>query len=195
MHQAMHPGWTVAAILAAVSMVALGAGSGKAERSGAAADHTADRVEIQDLQARYLFALDWQDADAYAATFTADGVLDWAGGVVDGREAIRKEVHGMRAYFEKREQADAPVRPARLRHFISNVVVDFDGDRATGRAYWFELYDDNRDRRPYVGGYGHYEDELRRVDGHWLFTRRKIYNEMLPSRPASSVNPVSEMRH
>ena len=182
------------AVLAAVSMVAVASDGGKGERGGTTADHTADRVEIQDLQARYLFALDWQDADAYAATFTEDGVLDWAGGIVKGREAIRQEVRGMRAYFEKREKADAPTRPARLRHFISNVVIDFDGDRATGRAYWFELNDDNRDRHPYVGGYGHYEDELRRVDGHWLFTRRKIYNEMLPERIASRVNPVAEMR-
>lgn len=153
--------------------------------------HAADRAEIQDLQARYLFALDWQDADAYAATFTEDGVLDWAGGVVQGRDAIRKEVQGMRASFEKHEAADAPTRPARLRHFITNVVLDFDGDHAIGRAYWFELNDDNRDRRPYVGGYGHYEDELRKVDGKWLFTRRKIYNEMLPSRTAGPTNPVT----
>ena len=182
------------AVLAAASVVAFAAGGGKAERGGGGADHTADRVEVQDLQARYLFALDWQDADAYAATFTEDGVLDWAGGVIRGREAIRAEVHGMRAYFEKHEKADAPTRPARLRHFISNVVVDFDGDRATGRAYWFELNDDNRDRHPYVGGYGHYEDELRRVDGHWLFSRRRIFNEMLPDRTASMVNPVAQMR-
>ena len=33
----------------------------------AAREGPADRVEVQDLQARYLFALDWQDADAYAA--------------------------------------------------------------------------------------------------------------------------------
>ncbi len=190
----MHRRWIGIAALAAVLGVAFATGNGKVERGRAPADHTADRVEIQDLQARYLFALDWLDADAYAATFTEDGVLDWASGIARGREAIREEVHGMRAHFDKHEKADAPTRPARLRHFISNVVVDFDGDRATGRAYWFELNDDNRDRRPYVGGYGHYEDELRRVDGRWLFTRRKIYNEMLPARTAGTVNPVAEMR-
>jgi hypothetical protein len=154
--------------------------------------HAADRAEIQDLQGRYMFALDWQDADAYAATFTEDGVLDWAGGVVHGRDAIRKEVQGMRAAFEKHETADAPTRPARLRHFIANVVLDFDGDHAIGRAYWFEVNDDNRSRWSYVSGYGHYEDELRRVNGKWLFSRRKIYNEILPSRTAGPANPVSK---
>jgi hypothetical protein len=26
-------------------------------------------------------------------------------------------------------------------------------------------------------GYGHYEDELVKVNGRWLFTKRRIYNE------------------
>ena len=51
--------------------------------------YAADRAEIEDLQARYMFALDWQDADAYAAAFTEDGVLDWAYSMVRGRETIR----------------------------------------------------------------------------------------------------------
>ena len=153
--------------------------------------YAADRANIEDLQARYMFALDWQDAEAYAATFTEDGVLDWAKGVAEGRAAIAEEARGMRAHFAKFEAADAPTRPARLRHFISNVTLAIDGDRATGRAYWFELNNDVRDRWPYVGGYGHYEDELRRVEGQWLFSRRKIYNEILAARAASAENPVS----
>ncbi|MEO5597256.1 MAG: nuclear transport factor 2 family protein [Novosphingobium sp.] len=40
-----------------------------------------DRAEIEDLMARYLFALDFFDADTYADTFTQDGVLDWAMGI------------------------------------------------------------------------------------------------------------------
>lgn len=165
-----------------------------ASRPGSAAEYNSryaqDRAEIEDLQARYLFALDWQDAPAYAATFTEDGVLDWAGGIVKGREAIAAEVRGMRASFAKKEAGDAPRRPARLRHFITNVVIKVDGDRATGAAYWFEFDNDTRDRWPYSGGYGHYEDELRRVDGHWLFTRRKIFNEVMDSRAAGSTNPA-----
>lgn len=158
--------------------------------SGYDAKYAADRAEIEDLQARYIFALDWQDADAYAATFTEDGVLDWAGGIVHGREAIRAEVRGMRAAFAKKEAADAPRRPARLRHFTTNAVLKIEGDRATHVSYWFELDNDGRDRWPYVGGYGHYEDELRRVDGHWLYTKRKIFNEVMDSRAAGPQNPA-----
>ena len=151
--------------------------------------YAADRAEIEDLQARYMFALDWQDADAYAAAFTEDGVLDWAYGVVRGREAIRAEVHGMREGFAKKEAADAPKRPSRLRHFITNVVLKIDGDRATEVAYWVECNNEVSGRWPLVTGYGHYEDELRRVNGRWLFARRKIYNEVMESRVAGVVNP------
>ena len=155
------------------------------------ANYARDRAEIEDLQARYMFALDWQDAEAYAATFTEDGVLDWAGGVVKGRAAIEQEVKGMRAYFARHEAADAPTHPARLRHFITNIVIEVHGDHAVGRAFWFEMNDDNRQRIPYLASYGNYEDEMRRVDGHWLFSRRKIFNEMLEGRHAPIQNPVS----
>lgn len=98
--------------------------------------------------------------------------------------AIAQEVGEMREQFARRGAADAPKRPARLRHFITNVVLDIKGDRATGCAYWFELTNDTRDRWPYVGGYGHYEDEMRKADGRWLFVRRKIYNEVMDGRTA-----------
>ena len=55
------------------------------------ADNTdaADRAAIIDLQHRYVLAMDYFDADGYAAVFTEDGVLDWARGEVKGRAAIR----------------------------------------------------------------------------------------------------------
>ena len=156
----------------------------------AAMRYAGDRAEIENLQARYLFALDWQDADVYASTFAPEGVLDWAGGVVNGRAAIHKEVEGMHATFAKRAAEDSHRRPARLRHMITSVVLKIDGDKATSRSYWFELDNNNPARTPVVSGYGHYDDELRKVDGHWLFTRRRINNEVMDSRPAGPTNPA-----
>ena len=34
----------------------------------------------------------------------------------------------------------------------------------------------NPERRGVFDGFGHYEDELVKVNGTWLFTKRKIYN-------------------
>jgi hypothetical protein len=150
----------------------------------------ADRSEIENLQARYMFALDWQDPAAYSSTFTEDGVLDWAGGVIKGRDAIFKEVQGMQKTFAQRAAGDAPKRPARLRHFITNVTLKIDGDHGVGKAYWFEIDNTTSGRWPLVTGYGHYDDELRKVDGHWLFARRRINNEVMDSRAAGPTNPA-----
>jgi len=153
-------------------------------------NYARDRAQIEDLQARYLFALDWQDPQLYASTFTPDGVLIWAGGTVTGRPAIVKEMTQAREVDARAAAGVAPLRPARRRHFVTNVVLRVEGDRATSRAYWFEFNDDMRDRRPYLGAYGHYEDELRRVDGQWLYTKRHIFNEQRDDMVATAVNPA-----
>jgi hypothetical protein len=149
-----------------------------------------DRAQIEDLEARYMYALDWLDVDAYAGVFAEEGILDWAHGRAEGREAIREEVRNMRAYFTRLREADAPERPARLRHFLTNMTLQVDGDRAKGRAYWFEINNDHRGRWPYVAGYGHFESEFRKVDGQWLFTFRKIFNECMDHRAADDANPA-----
>jgi len=149
-----------------------------------------DRMQIDELHSRYMFGLDWHDADAVAATFAEDGVLDWLGGVVEGREAIRAEVGQMKAYFGKFEAADAPTRPSRLRHFVTNKVFDIEGDTARTLAFWFEIDNDNRHRWPYVGAYGHYEDEIVRTTEGWRFKRRTIFNENTDVRKGPATNPA-----
>jgi len=57
------------------------------------------------------------------------------------------------------------------------------------RAYWFEIHNRNAGRTPQVAGYGHYDDELRKVDGEWLFAFRRINTEAIESRAAAMENP------
>jgi uncharacterized protein (TIGR02246 family) len=147
-----------------------------------------DRAEIEDLMARYLFALDFFDADAYAETFTEDGVLDWAMGTVEGREAIRAEAAGMKASMAQ-VFGDGTI----IRHFVTNIAISFEGDRASTRAAWFEAYNNGPDGAPKMGTFGHYEDALERIDGRWLFKRRRIVNEFLDGRKAGPGNPVRGM--
>jgi hypothetical protein len=150
---------------------------------------TFDRLAIDELHGRYLFALDWLDADTLSSLFTEDGVLDWAGGVIEGRAAIRRAVIGMEGYFATRGAAESPLRTPRLRHFVTNKIMDIKGDRATTMAFWLELDNDNRHRWPYVGAYGHYEDALIRTNEGWRFSRRTIFNEMMEERKGPAKNP------
>lgn len=147
-----------------------------------------DKAEIENLQARYLLAMDFMDADAYAEVFTEDGILDWAGGEIVGREAIRAFMASGN-YNPARGAAEADW-PAASRHFIMNQVIKVDGDKATAITYWFQA-NNNADRGTMtLGMFGNYVDQLERVNGEWLFSRREIYNEGIPGRnKAGTKNP------
>lgn len=162
--------------------------------AGAAAapvsNYANDRAEIENLQARYLFALDFNDGEAYADVFAPDGRLDWAGGVILGRDQILKETQEMRDRFGTGTHKEKPV----LRHFITNNVIEVRGDIAYGRAYWFEFYNDVPEGQPPIAqAYGSSEDEYRKIDGKWYFTMRKIKNEMMSDRLAGDVNPIRDL--
>lgn len=156
-----------------------------------------DRAEIEDLMARYLFAMDYNDMDAYAATFTEDGELEFASGSAVGRENIKATA----AAFKERIASvykDVDGNPAVLRHVLAQTVIRVEGDRAWARAFWYEMANDgprNASGRltPQLGTFGIYEDELRKVDGHWLFSKRRILNEFLDGRNSGPGNPVPEM--
>jgi hypothetical protein len=139
-----------------------------------------DRALIEDLQARYMFALDFGDVDTYVRTFTENGVLDIGDGPIRGRDAIRKIIGGMPGRKSAPSSKDAQnLRPATGRHNITNIVIAVDGDKATGRAYWFHYGNNNPERKATFDSYGHYEDEMVKVNGKWLFSKRRIYNEQV----------------
>ena len=48
----------------------------------------------------------------------------------------------------------------------------------------------NAEGRMTIGGYGHYEDDLVKVNGEWLFARRRIYNEGNEAWAAPPGNPA-----
>lgn len=149
-----------------------------------------DRAEIEDLMSRYLYAFDWQDADAYAATFAEDGVLEFAGGIERGHAALGQVMRDMAVREKAKADASFPYRRHRVRHYVTNLVLEIEGDTARSTSYWWEFNNDARAGRPYLGTYGHYEDELKRVNGRWLFTHRKVYNEENPALRATDDNPV-----
>jgi len=144
--------------------------------SGAAAtSYAEDRAAIENLQARYLFAMNFHDPDLYVTTFTEDGILDVGSGEIRGRKAIKDVI--ARMPNPKPPAPDSGLWPAVGRHNISNIVIKVEGNKATGRAYWFHYSNDNPKRSAIFDGFGHYEDELVKVNGQWLFSTRRIYNE------------------
>jgi hypothetical protein len=149
-----------------------------------------DRALIEDLQARYLFAFDFGDPEGYAGTFTPDGILDFGQGENKGRQAIAKFIaDGRKRTEEARAKTPAGQRPSIGRHIINNMVIRIDGDKAHGVAYWTHMTS-GPDGRGTVDFFGHYEDDMVKLNGEWLFSRRRIYNEAIPEWASQYVNPV-----
>ena len=150
-----------------------------------------ERAFIEDLQARYMFAFDYGDPQGYAGTFTPDGVLDYGGGEIKGREAIAKFIaDGRKRTEEVRAKTPQGEQPSVGRHIINNMAIKIDGDKARGVAYWTHMTSGSNGRGT-VDFFGHYEDEMVKVNGEWLFARRRIYNEAIPEWASAYVNPVT----
>jgi uncharacterized protein (TIGR02246 family) len=155
-----------------------------------AASYAEDRAAIADLQGRYLFAMDFQDAATYASTFSEDGVITWAQGEVKGRKAIYEFMSS--GTYNPTKGAENGKWPAASRHFITNQVIKVEGNKARALTYWFQATNNTADRRTMVLGlFGHYEDELVKIKGKWYFKSRTIYNEGLEGRhKAGQKNPA-----
>ena len=119
-----------------------------------------DKLEIQELAARYNHAVDSGDGAAYAATFTDDGVMAAGEMKLEGRDALEQFAKGFG------QSQNSP------RHVISNIVVEGDGDHATLRAYIQMFVMDNG--RQQIATAGKYNDDLIKKDGKWRFVRREF---------------------
>ncbi len=157
-----------------------------------------DRAAIVDLQARYVMAMDYLDADGYAAVFAEDGVLDWARGLVEGRAAIREFMATGTYDFTRgappAQTPDGKNWPSTVRHLITNQVVKVDGDKATALTYWIQFNNNaKRDKVEWML-FGSWYDEFVKIDGEWFFSLHRIHNEGNPRTfTAGQENPVQRL--
>ena len=163
-----------------------------AQQPAYSASYAEDRAQIEDLMARYLFAIDYNDWDAYVATFASDGELEFASGTSKGRPAIREMVakfsEGIGKFYHTEDG-----KPAKLRHVILQSVIRVEGDHAWARSLWMEMANHGPQDTMKMGTYGLYEDELKKVDGQWLFSKRRVLNEFIKSRTSGPGNPVRDL--
>lgn len=147
------------------------------------ADYANDRAEIENLSNRYMIAMDAGDLETVMDLWAEDGVMEWVFGVEHGKAAIREALAG----FVGGPAARATIREGdtsrpRTRHQLINHVIDVDGDSARTVAYWFALTNNTPQKDVQLLYFGHYEAELVRQDGKWLFKKRSIYNESRQNR-------------
>lgn len=126
-----------------------------------------DRLALNDLLARYAWALDTGDVDAFVACFTPDAVVveevfeepdRW-----EGQENIRRlaEHYGSVRDFPGRQ------------HHVSQVLVEGDARCCAIRSFVFVT--ECRGEPPYVTRFaGYYEDRAVKRRGEWRFQERTI---------------------
>ncbi len=148
----------------------------------ARADYANDRAEIQNISNRYMVAVDAGDIETVMSTWAEDGVLDWVRGVEHGKAAIRKVLSNFGGAAAGDPIPEGATSRPRTRHQIINHVIDVDGDTARTIAYWFALTNKTPQKDVQLLYFGHYEDELVRVNGKWLFKKRTVFNESQPNK-------------
>jgi ketosteroid isomerase-like protein len=119
-----------------------------------------DIEAIKQLKFRYADACDrGYDTDTLADLFTADAI--WDGGLFgryQGREAIREFFRGV--------STDIPF----AMHYMMNPIISVDGDEADGEWYLFQTCT-FADGNTAIWGAARYDEQYRRVDGGWKFSR------------------------
>ena len=126
----------------------------------------ADKIEIQELVARYNRAIDSGDIEGWVDTFLPDGVFE--GLVVPtfrGHDELRAFAT---AFWTEPEYAEW--RGAQ--HWTTNMIIEGDGEGATLFAYHIMFTPNGAGGDPAL--MCAYDDELVKVDGRWLFKRRRV---------------------
>lgn len=122
-----------------------------------------DRLEIQDLLARYCEAIDTKTFDALDGLFTKDAIIDYteAGGE-------RGSVPEIKAYLER-----ALSKFPQMQHMIGLPLIKIDGDMAKVRTALYNPMVFNNDGTPetfFVGMW--YRDVMVRTEAGWRISER-----------------------
>jgi uncharacterized protein (TIGR02246 family) len=131
-----------------------------------------DRIAVEDVMARYVWAVDSLDADGYVAVFADDAVIDSNGSLSKGHEEIRKIVTSL---IQRRDDNKAKgLQASNLHHVISNVRITFPKPgEALHQSYWQTVVRD-KDGKMTPAAMGRSEDRLVRRQGKWLIQSRKL---------------------
>ena len=131
-----------------------------------------DRIAVEDVMARYVWAVDSLDADGYVAVFTEDALIDSNGSLSKGRDEIRTIVTGL---IKRRDDNKALGKPtANLYHVVSSPRITFPKPgEAVHQSYWQTVRRD-KDGKMTAVAMGPSQDRLVKRNGKWLIQSRKL---------------------
>lgn len=131
-----------------------------------------DRLAIQDLYARYCWALDTGDTEGYVALFTDDAEAseETREGTVEVRRG-RSEIERLVLKFH--ERADFPGHQLQMAQFVFEPDPRHRPQHWVVRSYaWATV---NRPpAAPHLHWCGHVRDVVAKIDGVWLIRSKQI---------------------
>jgi uncharacterized protein (TIGR02246 family) len=161
-----------ASVVLLIALVLIGVGGPVVVTAQGSLGTYEDRIAVEDVMARYVWAVDSMDADGYVAVFTEDAIIDSNGSISKGRDEIRKIVTGL---IKRRDDNKALGKPtANLYHVISSPRITFPKPgEAVHQSYWQTMRRDT-DGKMITAAMGRSEDRLVKRDGKWLIQFRKL---------------------
>ena len=126
-----------------------------------------DLVDIQQLYAKYNWALDGGDSEGYASTFTPDGVFN--NNV--GHDAIVKFADTFHAGLG-----------AHVRHWNTNLMILPTPEGASGQVYLVLV--DFANKPATIATSASYTDQLVKTPQGWRFKKRATKGDTAPPAPA-----------
>ena len=128
-----------------------------------------EETQISNLIFEYARRIDAGDFEGVAALFK-HGRISTLQGDVEGEAAILAMYRSSTRLY--------PNGTPKTRHLTTNLAIELDGDRARCRSY-YTVMQATEDFPLQAIISGHYEDELSRLEGQWVFTRRHIGIDLL----------------
>jgi hypothetical protein len=135
-----------------------------------------DYNEIQQLYARYNWAIDTVDADAFTAVFTPDGQF----GNNIGHDALANFI---------RTNVARDVAANHRHHWNSNMMLTATPEGAKGAMYLLAI--NSGTRPPTILGSFHYDDTLVRTPQGWRFKKRIVISDSVPAPGAPAAGAPS----
>jgi 3-phenylpropionate/cinnamic acid dioxygenase small subunit len=123
-----------------------------------------DREQIRELYARYAYTVDFYRYPEWVQCFAEDGVFE---------SPIFGEFKGPQGLLKFTAMYKESQGGSQVRHVMTNLTFQISGESATGGCYL--TYYHCKDGKVSLAATGRYEDQLRKVNGEWLFARRKVY--------------------
>ena len=131
-----------------------------------------DRLDIQELFAKYSWGIDLADAELALSCFAEDAFFDhlWQGRV-QGRAAILKNLEEL--WYDRQHWWYG--RQHLFNHFLMTPITTPEGDEGAGVKCFFQIVQFNVEYRTnFVFGIGTRDDVCVKRDGVWMFKQLRV---------------------